>query len=112
MRTASLVKLKSGAKYAVRIHRPDGTHKTIKFGEHGAEDFTIHKDRKRRLLYLDRHGRKRPSFSTSTKEEWTQDGIFTAGYWSRWLLWEKDTLKKAIEFMNEKKNIKISYRKK
>ena len=113
MRKASLFKMKPGIKqkYAIRIHTVDGETKTVKFGANGSEDFTVHKDRQRRLRYLERHGRDKPSFSKSTKEEWSQDGIFTAGYWSRWLLWEKDNMDDAIKFMRRKKNIDITIRK-
>ena len=111
MKKASLFKLPAGQKhkYLVRIHTKNGKKKTVKFGENGSEDFTIHKDRRRRLLYLDRHGRDKPSFSKSTKENWGQDGIYTAGYWSRWLLWEKPSIGQAIRFMRDKKNIDIDY---
>ena len=107
MKQASLVKLSSGEhKFAVRIHTQEGT-KTVRFGKYGASDFTIHKNRPRRLRYLDRHGRIYPGQSRSYKEDWSQKGLYTAGYWSRWLLWEKPSMKKAIEFMRNQKNINI-----
>ena len=110
MKTASLFKLPAGdkSKYAIQIDKEDGRTKTVKFGQNGAPDFTTHRDRPRRLAYLERHGRLKPSFSKSSWQKWGQDGIFTAGYWSRWLLWEKDTMEKAIKFMRDKKNIGIT----
>jgi hypothetical protein len=38
--------------------------------------------------YLTRH-RKR--------ENWSKSGKFTAGFWSRWLLWSKPSFKEALK---------------
>jgi|TARA_A100000171_G_C2077538_1_gene117949 hypothetical protein len=59
--------------------------KTTHFGSKGMSDFTIHKDPKRKERYLDRH-RKR--------EDW--NAYMTAGALSRWILWNKPTLKGSI----------------
>ena len=59
--------------------------KTTHFGAKGMSDFTIHKDKERKERYLDRH-RKR--------ENW--DSFMTAGSLSRYLLWNKPTLKASI----------------
>jgi len=69
---------KSGKKFMVLV---DG--KTIHFGQAGASDFTIHKDKDRMMLYVGRH---------KSRENWTKSGIKTAGFWSRWLLWNKPSL--------------------
>lgn len=113
MRKATLFKMKPGEKhkYAVRISKENGRTFTVKFGQNGAPDYTTHKDPDRRLDYLSRHGREKPSMSKSRSEKWGQDGIFTAGYWSRWLLWEKPSLRDAINFMRLRKNIDIKYSK-
>ena len=105
MKIAFLKKLPKGyeKKFSVEIHFEDGKKRTVRFGKNGAEDFTIHQDKKKRLNYLRRHGRDGKSFSRSTLENWSQKGVDTAGYWARWLLWEKDDLDKAIEFMKKKK---------
>ena len=50
--------------------------KRVYFGDSKYEDFTQHKDEKRKANYLTRH-RKR--------EDWKNKD--TAGFWSRWLLW-------------------------
>ena len=60
-----------------------GTH----FGARGYEDYTMHRDDKRRRLYLARH---------ASREEWGRAGVMTAGWLSRHLLWEKPTLKEAV----------------
>lgn len=64
-------------KFVIRI-RINGKMKTIRFGRQGYEDYTIHKDEKRRQNYLKRH---RP------RENWSFSGVSTPGFWSRWVLW-------------------------
>jgi hypothetical protein len=63
------------------------TGKRIHFGDNRYEDYTIHKDKKRYLLYLKRHEKN---------ENWTFDGVETAGFWSRWILWNKPSFDKSI----------------
>ena len=65
--------------------------KTISFGARGMSDYTIHKDEARKNLYLNRH-RKR--------EDWGD--AYSAGFYSRWVLWNKPTLKESIEDMNKR----------
>ena len=55
----------------------------IYFGAKGYSDYTIHKDPERKQRYIERH---------KEKENWTKSGINTAGFWSRWLLWNKPTI--------------------
>ncbi len=52
------------------------------FGAAGYSDFTIHKDEERKLRYINRHN----------NENWTKSGINSAGFWSRWLLWNLPTI--------------------
>lgn len=66
--------------------------KTIHFGATGYSDYTKHKDKERMERYSARHKRG--------GETWTKSGIKTAGFWSKWLLWNKPTIsasKKDIE---------------
>ena len=70
-------------KYGVTLKSADGKLKMVKFGDSGYEDFTTHKDPKRKELYLARH---------EAREDWTKSGITTAGFWSRWILWNKRTV--------------------
>jgi hypothetical protein len=69
--------------------------KNIDFGASGYEDYTIHKDRKRQQSYISRH---------KSNENWTDNGVDTAGWWSRWLLWEKPSMKSAINLVALKVN--------
>lgn len=58
--------------------------KTTHFGAKTYEDFTIHKDPKRRELYIKRHG----------TEDWTDPT--TPATLSRYILWEDPDIHKAI----------------
>ncbi len=106
----------------------DGTRTTsVDFGQAGASDYTIHKDLLRMFRYVARHSH--PSDLTgvqhiklegynlrtrramlqaeyervnSTKEHWGIDGIRTAGFWSRWLLWSKPSLRGGARTITSK----------
>ena len=73
-------------------------NKTINFGASGYSDYTIHKDPERKLRYEMRH---RP------RENWTKYGIRTAGFWSKWLLWNKPSLQQSILDVQKKFRIAI-----
>ncbi len=73
-------------KKFMAIFTDDGKKvKTTFFGAKNFSDFTKHKDEARKKLYLDRH-RKR--------ENWND--YMSAGALSRWILWNKPTLKASI----------------
>ena len=77
--------------------------KTIHFGQSGASDMTQHKDPDRKKAYLNRHKKN---------ENWTATGVDTPGFYSRWVTWNKDTLTKSVEDLNNRfKNINIKYKK-
>lgn len=71
-----------------------GREKNIKFGASGMEDYTIHKDPERKKLYIARHSKM--------GEDWTNNGIMTAGWWSRWLLWSESNFDNALSLVKEK----------
>ena len=73
-------------KYKVVVLKDNKKLKTVQFGQKGASDYTKHKDDTRKARYLTRH-RKR--------ENWTASGITTAGFWSRWLLWNEKTIEES-----------------
>ena len=50
------------------------SEKKIYFGQAGASDMTQHKN-----------------------EDWGKSGIDTAGFWSRWLLWNKPTIRESYQ---------------
>lgn len=68
-----------------RVVFSDGDH--VDFGARGYEDYTMHKDPSRREQYISRH-RSRENWSART-------GLKTPGFWSRWLLWEKTSIRAA-----------------
>jgi hypothetical protein len=63
----------------------DGKSKTVSFGAKGYSDFTIHKDEARKQRYLTRH---------QATEDWSNP--ITPGALSRWILWNKTTLRESI----------------
>jgi len=64
------------------------TEKKVYFGAAGYSDFTKHKNEDRKNRYILRH---------QTNEDWGKSGIDTAGFWSRWLLWNKETIKESYD---------------
>ena len=73
--------------------------KTISFGQKGASDMTTHKDKDRKQRYIDRHKKN---------ENWGASGVDTAGFYSKHVLWNKDTLTKSVDDLNKRfKNINI-----
>ena len=70
--------------------------KKVSFGSAAYEDYTIHKDDKRRESYIKRHG---------ATQSWTD--IEKPQTWARCLLWEKKSIPEAIKFMEKKFNIDI-----
>lgn len=60
----------------------------VYFGASGFDDFTTHKDVIRKKNYIARHRKN---------ENWGKTGINTAGFWSRWLLWNKPTINESYE---------------
>lgn len=70
----------------------DGEH--VPFGAVGYEDYTMHKDKERKKLYLKRH---------KSREDWNDPR--TAGALSRWILWNKPTLEASIKDYIKKFNM-------
>lgn len=64
------------------------TGKKVYFGASDYQDFTQHKSEVRKNLYIQRHQKR---------EDWTKSGIDTAGFWSRWLLWNLPTIKTSYD---------------
>ena len=66
--------------------------KKISFGASGYSDFTKHQDSLRRDSYIKRH----------SKEDWSKSNIASPAWMSRYILWEKPTLKGAVDNANKK----------
>lgn len=75
--------------------------KRVYFGATGYSDYTIHKDYERMQRYNIRHQKR---------ENWTKSGVETAGFWSKWLLWNKPSFIGSLRDMEKKFKIKIVYR--
>lgn len=86
-------KLKSKKMTAI-FYEGNKKLKTINFGAKGYSDYTIHKDAARKKRYIDRH---------KAREDF--ENYMTAGSLSRYILWEKPTLKKSIAFYKKRFNL-------
>jgi hypothetical protein len=71
-------------------------NKKVYFGAAGMSDMTIHKNEERKLRYIKRHQKN---------ENWTKTGINTAGFWSRWYLWNKPTLDESYKDIKKRFSI-------
>jgi len=83
-------------KFMVKID-----NKTVHFGQNGASDYTKHKNLIRKQRYENRH---------HEREDWTETGLKTSGFWAFHLLWSKPTIKEAIKNIEKTFNLKIIYR--
>ena len=88
----------STKKYMVYEIYDGSRSRIIHFGAAGYEDFTIHKDLKRKGNYIARH---------TAAEDWSRSGLLTPGFWSRWLLWNETTITKSAEDIARRFNIRI-----
>jgi hypothetical protein len=79
-----------------RVIFKNGYH--VDFGQVGYSDYTIHKDKARMKRYITRH---------SHREKWGINGVHTAGFWSRWLLWSKPSLTGAKKLISDKFRINM-----
>jgi hypothetical protein len=83
----------------LRSRRSQATSsKTIHFGAKGMSDYTINKNPERKRLYIKRH---------KARENWSKSGIKTAGFWSRWLLWNRPSLDESIQDIEKRFRVKI-----
>ena len=79
---------RAGKKWMAKVN-----DKTVHFGATGYEDFTTSKDEKRKASYLARH---------KTSEDWTLAVVDTAGFWARWLLWNKPSITASIRNIDQR----------
>ena len=73
--------------------------KIISFGASGYSDYTLHKDPARKENYIKRH----------SNEDWSRETALSPAWLSRYTLWEKPRLKKAIINANSK-YINVSFK--
>jgi hypothetical protein len=67
--------------------------RTTHFGQRGASDFRVHRDEERKQRYLKRH---------APNQNWSKSGAMTAGFLSRHLLWNEESLEKSVARLNRK----------
>ena len=79
---------RTGKKYMAKVG-----DKTVHVGAIGYQDFTTSKDEKRKASYLARH---------KTTEDWTLSGVDTAGFWARWILWNKPSITASTRDINQR----------
>jgi hypothetical protein len=74
-------------KYQITLQEiPSGKVHKIKFGAYGYDDFTLTQNRKKREDYILRH---------KVREDWTDP--LKPGTLSRFILWNKPSLKASLE---------------
>jgi hypothetical protein len=83
---------RTNKKYYVRELN---SNNSIHFGDSRYEDYTMHRDENRKARYLKRH----------SNEDWNDAS--TAGFWSRWLLWNQPTIKGSIKHLEKMFGIKL-----
>jgi len=85
--------LKPAKKYDA-VFDVEGKEKIISFGAAGMSDFTLHHDEARKERYLNRHRKN---------EHW--DKPDTPGALSRYILWNKKTLKASLRDYKKRFNL-------
>ena len=82
-------------KTQAQTQTPGKLH-VVRFGAVEYSDYTKHKDDERKQRYIIRHQKR---------ENWKISGVLTAGFWSRWVLWNKKTLKESVDDTKQKFNL-------
>ena len=94
MRVVIKKSTKEAKKYMAVFYEDSKKVKTTHFGAAGMSDYTKHKDSKRKQRYMSRH---------RTRENW--QNYMSAGALSRWILWNKATLKDSKEDYKKRFNL-------
>ena len=68
--------------------KESGKQRTVSFGAAGMSDYTKHHDDERKSRYIARH---------QAREDWNNP--MTAGYYARWILWNKKTIRESLADM-------------
>jgi len=84
--------------YKLAVMTPQGDF--IHFGGKYAEDYTIHKDDKRKKDFLSRH-------SPKERRQWADPS--TAAFWTRWLLYNLPTIGESVANIEQTFGIKIRF---
>jgi len=79
-------------KWDAVFEKDNGREKIVPFGARGMSDFTKHKDTQRKKRYIQRH--------SGMGEHWSRPD--TPGALSRWILWNKKSLKASLKDFKRK----------
>ena len=94
MKLVSITPSDNPVKKYKAVFQINDTTKTIHFGSAGYSDYLQHRDESRKTAYLLRH-QVRENFNNP----------LTAGSLSRWILWNKMTLRESIADFKRKFNL-------
>ena len=83
-------------RYMVRQNGRLVTH----FGQPNAFTYADGAPVSKKNAYIARHSRN--------GESWTKRGINTAGFWARWMLWNKGSLRASASDMRARFNISVN----
>lgn len=76
-------------KYVVSLlNEETGRINNIKFGAFGMNDYTLTGDVSAKQRYEARH---------ASREDWTKSGVLTKGFWSKWILWNKESIDASLK---------------
>lgn len=81
-------------KYEVKLIGNSGREITIHFGAAGMKDYILYSPAEReqhKLSYLTRH---------KATEDWNNPE--TAGFWSRWILWNLPTVTASLQYVKKR----------
>lgn len=87
---------RSGKKWTAEFKE---TGVKIHFGAKNYEDYTIHKNSERMKRYIARH---------AARENW--NNMYSAGFWSRWLLWNKPSIISSARDIEGRYGVKVILR--
>lgn len=93
-----LIKLNTGRKKYKAIIKHKDKKRTVWFGARGYEDYTTHKNKERKRRYIARH---------RARENWDKSGIYTAGFWSKHLLWNKPSISASKRSIARRFNVRF-----
>ena len=98
---------KDGKRIVAEIIKEDGKSKIVRFGLHNSGGtFFDGATNEKRENYISRHGKM--------GEKWEENGVCTAGFYSRWVLWESRSLagiKKAVKQHSGVKKVSVNIKK-
>lgn len=75
--------------------------RTVHFGSVRKSNYTNHKNQDKKNKYILRF---------NETQNWSASGMCTVGFWTRWLLFNKPTLREAVRDTEDRFGIKIIHK--